>query len=427
MKNWIVEIVLLGAALAWLVYVNRLQFRQRVNMLMDAPLSVVLQVMTVSPDSPFKMAGIRRIEWVDDSRTTARVIYENGVIETLVREIEIIPGKQAAADGAFISTKDGVVLGTFHMESVFSETSSGVLVECKAEYTRGAFWRGFNLRLGIPFSFVLFKRAIEPQLKAYCAEHHPECSGRIQSVGLLHEAARRLGGWPFLLSAAAVLWFVFDLGLWPGLVLVTTILIHEGGHLFSMRRHGLQASAVLIPFFGGMAYSSQPMPSDASDAEMTLMGPTFGLALAYACLGMAQVASESDFWVSAALFIVFINGFNLLPIPPLDGGRYAQLLMRRLGYEVFRWLSIALVLCGAALAWWLSSIVLMVIFVLVGTLLAFAKQQDWERPTMSGAQMALSGLAFLGLLAGHLWVIWYASEQGVVDSMFRLLEAGPFG
>jgi Zn-dependent protease len=427
MKNWIVEIVLLGAALAWLVYVNRLVFRQRVSLLMDAPLSVVLQVMAVSPDSPFKMAGIRRIEWLDDTRTTARVIYENGAIETLVREIEIIPGRHAAADGAFVSTKDGVVLGTFHTESVFSETPAGVLVECEAEYTRGAFRRGFNLRLRMPFAFVLFKRGIEPQLKAYCVEHHPECSGRIQTVGSVHEVARRLGGWPFLLSASAVLWFVFDLGLWPGLILIATILIHEGGHLFSMRRHGLQASAVLIPFFGGMAYSSKPMPSDASDAEMILMGPAFGLAFAFALFGVSTLVTEADFWAVAAGFAMIVNGFNLLPIPPLDGGRYVQLMIRRLGHETFRWLSLALVACGGALAWWLSSLVLTVIFVIFGVLLAITREQNWDRPLMSAAEMALSSVGFLALIVGHLWIFWLAAERDIFDQLFRVLQSGPFG
>ncbi|MGL5448685.1 MAG: metalloprotease [Rhabdaerophilum sp.] len=427
MREWLVEIILLGVLFAYLVYVNRAVFTQRAQLLFDAPMDVVRQLMRVSPQSPFLLPGVNRVEWVDRARHISRVVYDNGKVEGLVREIDLDNDRAAMADGAFLDVKDQTSLGTFESRSVFSETPAGIRVECDVRYFRGAIWRGLTLRLGMPLAFIIFRKGYEPQLKEYCAKHHPEHSGTIQSVGGMHDLAARLGGWPFLLSAAAVLWFVFDLGLWPGLVLIATILIHEGGHLFSMRRHGLQASAVLIPFLGGMAYSSKPMPSDASDAEMTLMGPVFGLALAYLFVLIAQVTSENDFWIAAAAFTVMVNGFNLLPIPPLDGGRYVQLLMRRLGHEVFRWLSLALVVCGVALAWWLSSIVLMVIFVLVGTMLAFAKEQDWDRPRMSGGEMAFSGLGFFVLLAGHLWVLWYAHEHGVLDALFRAMESGPFG
>lgn len=427
MQGWMVEGFLLVALGAYLIYTNRAVVTQRGRMLFDAPMDVVRLLMSVSPESPFVLTGVRRVEWLDDARATARVVYENGKIETLVRELSSSPGEVACADGAFLQVPEQHVLGTFRSEVVFSETPGGILAESQVRYIRGDFWRGFALRLGVPFSFSVFRRGMEPQLRAYCAKHHPEHSGTIKSVGSMHDLAARLGGWPFLLSAAAVLWFVYDLGLWPGLVLVAVILIHEGGHLFSMRRHGLQASAVLIPFFGGMAYSAQPMPSDASDAEMTLMGPAFGLALAMMFLVVAQMTVESDFWLAASAFTVMINGFNLLPIPPLDGGRYAQLLMRRLGPEVFRWISLALVICGAALAWWLSSAILMVLFVAFGTLLIFAKRQDWKRSIMTGRQMLISAMAFLALFAGHLWILWHVHEEGVLGSMFGLLQAGPLG
>jgi Zn-dependent protease len=102
---------------------------------------------------------------------------------------------------------------------------------------------------------------------------------------------------------------------------VLLLLLHELGHVFQLRREGVEASApMFIPFLGAVI-SAKSLGDDAgAEARVGLAGPILGSLATLVPLGL-WLATGSDFWRALAFIGFFLNLFNLLPVLPLDGGR----------------------------------------------------------------------------------------------------------
>jgi Zn-dependent protease len=102
---------------------------------------------------------------------------------------------------------------------------------------------------------------------------------------------------------------------------VLLLLLHELGHVFQLRREGIQASApMFIPFLGAVISAKSLGDDAAAEARVGLAGPILGSIATLVPLGI-WLATGSDFWQALAFIGFFLNLFNLLPILPLDGGR----------------------------------------------------------------------------------------------------------
>lgn len=103
-------------------------------------------------------------------------------------------------------------------------------------------------------------------------------------------------------------------------VLLGLLLIHEAGHALAMRWVGLPVQGIyFIPFFGGMAVAAAPHKSEAERGFVALMGPGFSLLSTGAFLVAAFVTGEPLFQL-LAFASALLNGLNLAPVLPLDGG-----------------------------------------------------------------------------------------------------------
>jgi Zn-dependent protease len=123
--------------------------------------------------------------------------------------------------------------------------------------------------------------------------------------------------WTFLLS----LWlYVLVFGWRFAIVILLTLLVHELGHYFAFRSYGLEARLPqFVPFMG--AFTMGVPPDDLEhDAYIALAGPLTGLALAVLCYAIGQLFHD-PFWIAVADVSAFLNLFNMLPVPPFDGGR----------------------------------------------------------------------------------------------------------
>ncbi len=123
--------------------------------------------------------------------------------------------------------------------------------------------------------------------------------------------------WTFLLS----LWlYVVIFGWKLGVVIMLVLLAHELGHYFAFRAYGLPARLpAFIPLLG--AFTAGAAPEDLEhDAYIALAGPITGLGLAAACYVIGDL-NHDTFWFACADLSAFLNLFNMIPVPPFDGGR----------------------------------------------------------------------------------------------------------
>ena len=139
-------------------------------------------------------------------------------------------------------------------------------------------------------------------------------------------------------------------------MLVGVLFFHELGHYVGMRIFGYRnVRMFFIPLFGAAVSGQKTSAKSYQEAIVTLLGPLPGLCLAVVLFGMAFIPGFPREYrlilVQASLLMAFLNGFNLLPIFPLDGGRLLnQILFSRNRYleGVFQVLaSLALIAFGA--------------------------------------------------------------------------------
>ena len=113
---------------------------------------------------------------------------------------------------------------------------------------------------------------------------------------------------------------------WPTAIgFVLLILVHEMGHVVANVTYGLPASAPLfIPFLGAVINLRKNPPNAKIEAIVGIAGPIAGTIGALGCFAWYLFSpSHSSMALELASFGFMINLFNLLPVPPLDGGRVA--------------------------------------------------------------------------------------------------------
>lgn len=114
------------------------------------------------------------------------------------------------------------------------------------------------------------------------------------------------------------LWFAFGF--------VVLMLVHEMGHVFATWYYGLSASPpIFIPFIGALINLRQSPPNAKVEAIIGIGGPLLGTIGALVCylLFWTVPACRNQVFYEVTLLGFFLNFFNLLPVPPLDGGRVA--------------------------------------------------------------------------------------------------------
>lgn len=107
-------------------------------------------------------------------------------------------------------------------------------------------------------------------------------------------------------------------------LLLSLVVMHELGHVLTGRAYGWRFRALTLFPFGGVAETDDEVGQYSPREEMVvaLAGPAVNGAMA----GFAWACAAGELWPEAwarqfATANLWLAGFNLLPIWPLDGGR----------------------------------------------------------------------------------------------------------
>lgn len=127
-----------------------------------------------------------------------------------------------------------------------------------------------------------------------------------------------------MIVAAAVyyLYPFHDLTIAIGFVVL--MLIHEMGHVLATWYYGLSASPpIFIPYLGALINLREQPPNALVESVIGVGGPLLGTLGAVACYFVAlSMHGQAQFELLVVAQLAFmLNLFNLLPVPPLDGGR----------------------------------------------------------------------------------------------------------
>jgi Zn-dependent protease len=222
------------------------------------------------------------------------------------------------------------------------------------------------------------------------------------------------------LSMLLMIWIYSTIFGWKFAVgFVLLLFVHEMGHVIAAKWLGIPVSApIFIPFMGAAIIMKQN-PRDAwTEALMAYGGPLAGCIGSWICWAIALQVQEN--WVMAVASVSFvINLFNMIPVPPLDGGRICAAV------SPWFWI-IGLLLLGVALFYFHSVTSIIIIALVLYWAFPRIKQTLFGQPTPEMqnyyathiSNRLTMALMYLGLIAALLLGYWNASTylSGLIDN-----------
>ena len=215
------------------------------------------------------------------------------------------------------------------------------------------------------------------------------------------------------LSMLLMIWIYSTMFGWKFAVgFVLLLFVHEMGHVIAAKWLGIPVSAPIFSPFMGAAIIMKQHPRDAwTEALMAYGGPLAGCAGGWACLVLADQMQLR--WMVAVASVTFVlNLFNMIPVPPLDGGRICAAV------SPWFWFLGILLLGAALLLFHGFASIFIIIFVLVVALPRLkatlfqphTPEMQQYYATAIGRRFLMAGL-YLGLIAVLLFGYWIASQQ----------------
>ena len=112
--------------------------------------------------------------------------------------------------------------------------------------------------------------------------------------------------------------------------IVAMLFLHEMGHYIAARQRGLRVGLPMFIPFAFAWVKLEDTPHDAeTDAYIALAGPMLGTVAAIGAYFLAR--DYGVHWLLAVAYTgFFINLINMIPLPPLDGGRITAVLSPRI-------------------------------------------------------------------------------------------------
>lgn len=117
--------------------------------------------------------------------------------------------------------------------------------------------------------------------------------------------------------------------------LIGVLFIHELGHLLAMKIFGYRdLTMFFIPFFGAAVTGRHRDTKPWQEAVVSLAGPLPGIFFGVPAWCYGRLAGN-PLLEEAGVLLVFLNTINMLPVKPLDGGRFFETVL----FCRWQWLS----------------------------------------------------------------------------------------
>jgi len=138
-------------------------------------------------------------------------------------------------------------------------------------------------------------------------------------------------------SPASLVFFILICAIFLGwalaLGLAYVLLVHEMGHLYTIRRHRIAADPPFFFPFVGAFINLRESPKNAwQEATIGISGPLVGT-IGVLILVLLAPWFGAD-WGDIILIGMALNLLNLIPVLPLDGGRVATIIHRKVAFFV---------------------------------------------------------------------------------------------
>jgi Zn-dependent protease len=199
-----------------------------------------------------------------------------------------------------------------------------------------------------------------------------------------------------ILLFLGVYWGLY--GWWFAVGLTGSVLLHEMGHYFMVRRFGFSAELpMFIPGLGAYVKWNGPNVDPGVRAQISLAGPLFGLVSGLIAYGIF-LSTGHGVWLAVAHFAGWLNLLNLIPVFIFDGAS----AMFALGAQG----RLAVLLVSLVLFFMLNEYLFL--FVAIAT-----AYRIWKRDFPADARQGIA-YYFIALVVGNGFLSWFALNQARV-------------
>lgn len=171
-------------------------------------------------------------------------------------------------------------------------------------------------------------KAVETTKDSIGAEQDLEFTGLVTELKALSLEEKKFGSLTLLIITVMVFISAQIISTkWQDLlILVGVLLFHELGHMTAMKLlKYTDLKMFFIPFLGAAVSGKNSNPTALKSCIVSLMGPLPGILLSVGLYYLFFLTK--NYWLfKTAQVMMLLNVFNLLPIMPLDGGRFVDVL-----------------------------------------------------------------------------------------------------
>lgn len=378
-----------GALLDALLGVRRKRYETAI--FIRAPQGIVWDVVSARK---IKFAGPVPVEIDVDPRPGDERILE-GVVRIGTRELPLTyreisekPGEAALIEILKDGTHHKMLPGDdYYVGFALSPAPGGTQALLHHEVTH----RGFLSRLSVPIGARQSARRIQTHCEALAGRPRDTLAAGVWSA--------------FTTGAITYASFAYLFGWLSAAVLLVLILIHEMGHVVAMRWVGLPVKGIyFVPFMGGVAVAGAAHKTEGERGFVALMGPGLSL-ITTAIFVIAWLQTNDPLMAELALLSAILNGINLVPVLPLDGGHVLDSILSSAHRDVAALTNLVALLAGLVGSVYMQWHVLTVLLLLTAPSILFGGHVRRPAAPVSRAELGWLAIGYLATIAFYAAVV----------------------